>query len=180
MAEINNYFFAATKRDHFSLIDPKNYNENYSLAGFCVARQGFPNNSFIMTSPVEKIEGNTVTTKSGSNYQFKDIHKVYKDFISSIEKGIEVLSNGEMTGNLREGYVIFGTVNGQKISGKVVSQEGNLITLKNNKTYFVMWSDFSTDVEIYIGLLSKYLDITYPDGFEKFCAFTCKPILFPK
>ena len=180
MAEFKNYFFRVGNKDSFSLIDPNNCKDKYSLSGFCFGRPGFPDNSFINTSYIEKIEGKSVTTKSGSNYQLKDMHEDYKDFLNSIEKGIEILTNWEMTGNLREGYVISGTVNGQMISGKVVSQERNLITLKNNKTYFIMWSDFSSDVGIYIGLLGKYLDINYPDGFEKFCGFTCRPILFPK
>ena len=180
MAEFNDYFFAAINKVSFSLIDPNNYDGYYSLGGLCIGRSGFADNSLIKTSNVEKLEDNTVTTKSGSHYQFKDMHEDYKDFLSAIEKGIEVINNWGIIGNLREGYILYGSVNGENISERIISQEGNLITLINNKTYFVMWSDFSVETKICIESFGKDFGIKYPNGFENFCGYRCKPILFPK
>lgn len=139
---IKNYYVCNADKE---VIIPEEGMMNYCLAGEVYGQEGFKNGSRIRTSTIVNVKDSVAITSSGSAYELGSMHPDYAEILSAMEEGIPVIKDWSLKGNLRDGYVITGHVGDDTVTGKVSSQEGNFITLDDNKDYLVIWKNLHMD-----------------------------------
>lgn len=194
MAKMNNYFFVDA-RNRRRMINPENFTGRFCLSGIITGRKGFDDGMLLKTSPIVSIENNTVTTASGSKYELDEVSPDYMDFLDALEKSIPIISSwGFLNAHAHPSKLFHGYMpEGQHVKGEISEQNGNYITFKsgsicnpldgsikelNNTTFFVIWSTWK-GLEA-MPLYWDYTGLNYPDDYEDFAGYTCKPKLFKK
>ncbi len=109
--------------------------------------------------------------------------KMYTDIDSYLDaaiRDIPSLHNWQIKEFRSEFFITAEDIYGEKVSGKIVSQHKNCVTLEDGRTYFVFWNEIdSSNPSLYIMMLSIHTSIREFEEFAE-CGFECRPVLFKK
>ncbi len=153
------------------------------LCGEVYDRPGTKDGQYILTTLVRKLTNNQIRTDSGSVYELQTMNPDYKEMIHVIELGIPVITHWNIEKNSNT-FTLWGKdLDDEFVSGTVISQNGNFVTLVDNETpgikkdFFVCWRSFSLRAETGLKLCGSLAGLNYEE-FEDAFLMKCRPRLF--
>ena len=181
MKKIEKYYYV--KMDETGKETVVRPDEANCIGGRVYGHDKFPDGSLITTSQIRDEKGDRVMTENFSVYHLGAMHPDYADYLEAVKADIPVITDWALTGFFRSGYNLTGeTEEGRKISGKVIAQDGNYITLSQQGKYFVLWRNMKAGVKE-AKEFGQYLDFDCRKGcgdFDNVMELECRPRLFPK
>ena len=175
-ARMLDYVFVDAKNESV-LVIPEEHEGVCRILGIANGREGFPDGSLLLTSHVKKLEKHAAKTESGTKYVLENVNEDYQDFVFAVHEYIPILEYWNIMKSL-DTYYLTGICDGASSEGKIKEQEGNYLVLDDGRRYFVNWLNFSEEIRrryAYGRPLIHGLD--YPEDFEEFANFKCRPVL---
>ena len=173
---INDYFFVSYS-DPENWVIPGEPGTEFSVGGY-YRREKFNEESYTQTAPIERISDREVITRNGKVYALGKINQDYMDYVKAIKNGVPIIKFWSIEGNCRSGYYLLGYLGSEFVRKKVESQDRNILTFKDGSRYFVHWRDYGPLFNVKIALSGMISDLKYPDDFEMYGDFPCRPRLF--
>ena len=166
---LNNYYFFNFENPNEIIVSKKlggNFEGEFGVFGKS------EDNTLVVSGKINSISNGIITTDE-SEYFTGMISKDYLDFISAVTEKIPVIEKWELD-RIPVDTHIKGICEGEEIFKKIISQDGNYLTLDDGKKYFVNWSSMSEITKKRIET-SRYA--TYFKEITNFCDIKCKVIL---
>lgn len=179
------------KKYDFLFVNPKTLETPYHLIGEVYGLEGFKDGAFVVTSPVTLLTDDTVYTSEGISYKLGEMNPDYKEYLEAIEQNIPIVEDWSIDRMTNLFYFHSQDCSGERFSGKIISHEGNKITLRNGKTVFVLWnrpafnifdknSSFAQTMLERLGKEDSHYNVEPIKFPEDFCEFAGFPHLHPK
>ncbi len=172
-----------TKVDNYSFyhcgkfVDYTNKTEGTILMKGNESIEGFDCGKIIKS--IYMVEGNYAYGKNGEVYELLNMQEDYQQFIEAFRKTwVQMVPSSHIYGNLRNGYFLRV---GAGFTRKIISQDRNILTTEGGYEYFVYWNCeyYLKEKKVSNGKMQKYwLEIKYPEEFEKIDDERMRPILF--
>ena len=187
--KLKNYFYCKKRSDHtieklvpFSK-SPEPDEPKFSLAGID------PDGNFVVSSSIKEIDSSIVTTFSGLLYNIGDVSeniaKDYEEFLKVLSNDTPIIIDWNLTGNLRHGYKISGTIAATPCTFEILEQlDSGYLKVKcanTEKIIFVDYLAMSTDLRRNFIYNHKFGNTDLiDDDLSLFCGERCRPIFFPE
>ena len=163
------------------------------LRGQVFGREGFREGQWIITSRISRVvyDGPTIKevwTSSGSRYLIESVCPEYQEFMEAIEGGEPILLDWTMY-KAHGGYQILGHlfVSEKSITGMVVAQDGNWITIEVIRNWFatedseareklrllVCWPSMSYKAAEHLEGTDKIVGLEVEEAF----GLKCRPVI---
>lgn len=187
---IENYFFA--NKEGVPVIPTEESEERPFLIGYIYGRPGKDDGSLVRTSRLISWDDKVAHTSSGSVYELYGMNADYAEYVNAVNGGDIIITDwrivkgsflkddhkkySDVRDMFRHGLEIIGTntKDGEMISGEIIGQEGNYLTIvtsdKETIRCFVVWRDmeFGMQAIIQLGILEIETGLDYDDFEESF------------
>jgi len=170
MVEIKNYYFGIVEDVEFP-IDPENFVKPFRVAGDVEGR------GKIMTSLIDSIDGDVLTTQSGSHYKLVNKNPQYETILEAYREGIPIIHFWVMMPYNDNTYELGGYLGEYEFCAKVVAKSGDYLILEGGEKCLVNWLVPHPNQVMIMKKFNDMCDYKYPDDYEEFLSVKIKPIL---